>query len=163
MWSDWLVFCNSGFQSVWPLMEKDKKLMEASWWKRLTEGKLGLVLMGGAKLSKSLILFSFEGRGCVPSLLFDLRPNCGGGDEHNVLLWNVPCMHCYTQCPRPCSRPPLTHASTRDSWTLRGSLGQALVGSLLLSPGSWCSRGSVCALPESVPQACVRSGGSMVG
>ena len=30
------------------------------------------------------------------------------------------------------------------------SLGLFLVGSLLLSPGSWCIQGSVCALPESV-------------
>ena len=34
-----------------------------------------------------------------------------------------------------------------DSWA---SLGQSLVGSLLLSPGSWCTQGSVCALQESV-------------
>ena len=33
------------------------------------------------------------------------------------------------------------------SWA---SLGQSLVGSLLLSPGSWCIEGSVCALPESI-------------
>ena len=32
----------------------------------------------------------------------------------------------------------------------RASLGQSLVGSLLLSPGSWCAQGFVCALPESV-------------
>ena len=32
----------------------------------------------------------------------------------------------------------------------RASLGQSLVGSLLLSPGSWCALGSVCALQESV-------------
>ena len=31
----------------------------------------------------------------------------------------------------------------------RASLGQSLVGSLLLSPGSWCTQGSVCALWES--------------
>lgn len=30
------------------------------------------------------------------------------------------------------------------------SLGQSLVGSLLLSPGSWCTQGFVCALQESV-------------
>ena len=30
------------------------------------------------------------------------------------------------------------------------SLGQSLVGSILLSPGSWCAQGSVCALQESV-------------
>ena len=32
----------------------------------------------------------------------------------------------------------------------RASLGQSLMGSLLLSPGSWCTQGSVCALQESV-------------
>ena len=41
MWSDWLVFCDCGFQSVCPLMEKGKRLMEASWWERLTEGQIG--------------------------------------------------------------------------------------------------------------------------
>ena len=30
MSSDWLVFCDFGFHSVCPLMEKDKRLMEAS-------------------------------------------------------------------------------------------------------------------------------------
>ena len=34
-------------------------------------------------LSKSLIQFSIEVWGCVPSLLFDLRPNYGGGNEDN--------------------------------------------------------------------------------
>ena len=33
------------------------------------------------------------------------------------------------------------------SWA---SLGQSLVESLLLFPGSWCTQGSVCALEESV-------------
>ena len=37
--------------------------------------------MWGAMLSKSLFQFSANGQGCVPSLLFDLRPNCGGGNE----------------------------------------------------------------------------------
>ena len=32
----------------------------------------------------------------------------------------------------------------------RVSLGQSLVGSPLLSPGSWCAQGFVCALEESV-------------
>ena len=41
MWSDWLVFCDCGFHSVCPLMEKDKRLMETSWWERLTEGETG--------------------------------------------------------------------------------------------------------------------------
>ena len=42
-------------------------------------------------------------------------------------------------------------------------MGQSLVGSLLLSPGSWCTQISVCALQESVSQSCVSSGGSVVG
>ena len=72
--------------------------------------------MGRAMLSKFLIQFSIDGWGCVPSLFFDLRPNYGGGKEDNGdLLQKVPCMHCHTQCPWPCSRPPPTHASTSDS------------------------------------------------
>ena len=45
----------------------------------------------------------------------------------------------------------------------QASLGQSLVGSLLLSPGFWCTQGSVCALPETISQSCVSSGNSMVG
>ena len=41
IWSVWLVFCDCGFHSVCPLMEKDKRLMEASWWERLTELETG--------------------------------------------------------------------------------------------------------------------------
>ena len=103
-------------------------------------------------LSKSLIQFSLDVWGCVPSLLFDLRPNYGGGNEDNGnLLQKVPCTHCYIQCSGPCSRPPLTHTPAGDSWTLMGKSGSvSLVGSLLLSPGYWCAQGSVCALQESV-------------
>ena len=46
---------------------------------------------------------------------------------------------------------------------LRASLGQCLVGSLLLSPGPWCSQSSVCALQEFVSQSCVSSGHPVVG
>ena len=100
-------------------------------------GNLGLVLMGKAMLSKSLIQFSVDGWFCVPSLLFDLRPNYGGGNEDSGhLLQKVPCTHCWTQCPWPCSRPPLTHASTRDSSTLTGKSGSVSCGvtALLLGP-----------------------------
>ena len=91
-------------------------------------------------------------------------PSYGGGNEDSGdLLQKVPCMHCYTRCPQPFSRPPLTHTSPGDSWTLRASLGQSLVGSLFLSPGSWCTQGPVCTHQELVSQACVSSGGSMEG
>ena len=36
------------------------------------------------------------------------------------------------------------------------------MGSLLLSPGSWCIQGIVCALQESISQSCVSSDSSMV-
>ena len=50
----------------------------------------------GAMLKKSLIQFSVEGWGCVSSLLFDLRPNYGGGNEDNGdLLQKVPRRHCF--------------------------------------------------------------------
>ena len=38
-WSVWLVFYNCGFHSVCPLRDKNKRLMEASWWERLTIGE----------------------------------------------------------------------------------------------------------------------------
>ena len=41
MWSDWLVVCDCGFHYVCPLMDEDKRLMEASWWERWTEGETG--------------------------------------------------------------------------------------------------------------------------
>ena len=58
-------------------------------------------------------------------------------------------VHCHPQCLQPCSRPPPTQATARDSWA-HTSLGHSLVGSLLLSPGSWCAQDLVCALQESV-------------
>ena len=54
--------------------------------------------------------------------------------------------------------PPLK--TLGHSWA---SLGQSLLWSLLLSYGSWCTHGSVCALQESVSQSCVSSGSSVVG
>ena len=60
-------------------------------------GEIGLVLMGGAMLSKSLIQPSIDGLGSVPSLLFGLKPNNGGGNEDNGnLLQKVPCTHLYS-------------------------------------------------------------------
>ena len=87
-------------------------------------------------LSKPLIQFSIEGKVCAPSLLFDLRPNSGGGNENNGdLLQKVPCRHCCTQCPQPCSRPPPTHASAGDSWTLSGMSGSVFCR--VTVPFSW--------------------------
>ena len=111
-------------------------------------------------LSKSLIQYSIDGRGCGPFLLFDLRPNYGGGNEDNgELLQKVPCIHCLTQCPQPSSRSPSTH-----TWTLMGKSGSVSCGghcSFLLGPGAH----KVLFVPSKslFPQSCVSSGGSMVG
>ena len=45
----------------------------------------------------------------------------------------------------------------------QASLAESLVGTLPLSPGSWCAQSFVCALQESVSLVCVSSGGFMVG
>ena len=43
-------------------------------------------------------------------------PSYGGCNEgYGDLLQKIP-----SQCPQTCSRPPLTHASAGDSWTLTG-------------------------------------------
>ena len=74
-----------------------------------------------------------------------LGPNCGGGDEGNGdLLQKIPGMSCHTQCPQACSRPPLTHASAETPGHSQASLGQSLVGSPLLSPGSLCTKFCLC-------------------
>ena len=116
-------------------------------------------------LSKSLIPFSVEGQGCVPSLLFDLRPNYGGGNEDNGnLLQKVPGMHCCTQCPQPCSGPLPTHASARDSWTLTGKSGSDSCG--VTAPFSWVlvhTRFCLCLPRVYFPKSYVSSGGTMVG
>ena len=94
--------------------------------------------MGRAVLSKSFIQFSVDGCGCVPFLLFDLRPNsCGGNDDNSKLLQKVPCMHCCTQC----SQPPAGHPCL--CWRFLDTHGQVWVNllwghcSFLLGPGEY--------------------------
>ena len=65
-----------------------------------------------------------------------LGPNYGGGNEDSGdFLQKVPWKHCYTQCPQPCSRPPPTYASAKDSWTLTGKSGSVSCG--VTTPFSW--------------------------
>ena len=102
-------------------------------------------------VSKSSIQFSVDGWGCIPSLLFDMRPNSSRGDEDNgVFLQKDLCRHGWIQCPWHCSKPLSTHASPGDSWTLTGKSGQSFVGTLFLSPGSCCAQGFIFALQRSV-------------
>ena len=43
------------------------------------------------------------------------------------------------------------------------SLGQSLLGSLLIYSGYWCAQGSVCAAKRLFPQLCICPGSSIVG
>ena len=95
----------------------------------------------------------------------ELNWNYGGGNEDNGDLHpKVPCTHCFTQCPQPCSRPQPTHTSARDSWTLTDKSGSVSCG--VTAPFSWvlvCTK--VLSVPSKslFPHSCVSSGGSMVG
>ena len=151
MWLVWLIFCDCGFHSVFPLMDKDKRFIETSWWERLTEGGSRYFFKVRAMLSKSLIQISIDEWGCVPSLLFELRPNYVAGNEDNpskgIATLSAPdptAGHCW---PTPLPETP------GHSWASLGhSVGSLLltVGSLLLTCGSWCVQGFVCAFQESV-------------
>ena len=92
------------------------------------------------------------GRGtCVPSLLFALRSDCGGDTEDNGdSLQRPQAGTAALRTLQPCCRPPPTTPLPETAAHSRASLGQSLVGSLLLSPGSWCTQGCVRALQESV-------------
>ena len=160
--------------SVWLFSVIVIFILSALWWIRIIglwklpdgrhwlRGKLGLVWMGRTMLSKSLIHFSVDWQGCIPSLLFDLRLNYGGGNEDNGdLLQKVPCTAALSALdPEPGHHRP-THLPETPGHS-RASLGQSPEESLLLSPGSWCAQGFVRALQESISPV-LSSWGSMVG
>ena len=124
--------------------------------------------MGRALLSKSLIQFSVDGwGGCVPSLLFALKPNYGGGNEDNGNLFQkVPCTHC---CTAAFSAMTLQQITTDPClcWRLLDTHKKVWVGvlwghySFLLGPGAH----KVLFVPSKslFPQSFVCSGTSMVG
>ena len=102
-------------------------------------------------LSKSLIQFSVDGRGCIPSLLLDLHQTLV--EVMKIMVTSFKRSHSCTAA-LSASNPAAGHCwSTPLPETPRHSqacLGQFPVGSLLLSPGSWCAQGFICALQESV-------------
>ena len=121
-------------------------------WLAVGKSFANLVLVGKAMLSKSLNQFTADGWAhvtgrvtatsskriyastpCLPGLLQLSAPDPTAG-------------HCW---PMP---PPKTPSHSQ------ASLAQSLVGTLLLSPGSWCTQGFVCALWETLfPQSCTSS------
>ena len=131
------------------------KLPDGRDWLR---GKLGLVLMGRTMLSKSLIQFSVEGWSCVPSLLFTWGQTMV--EVMKIMVTSLKRSHASAarltgsnlaaghHWPTP---PPETPGHSR------ASLDQSFVGSLLLSPESWCTQCSVGARQESISYSCVSS------
>ena len=130
-------------------------ILSSLWWRRirglwkLPGGrdwlwvKLGLALVDKAMLSKSLIQFSADEWGCVPSLYFGLRPNYGRGNDlapKGLLPACCGSLDGCSQRPWPHGRPLLTHASAETPGHSQASLAQSPVGSLLRSPGSWCAQ-----------------------
>ena len=108
-------------------------------------------------LSKSVIQFSVDGWGCVPSLFFTW-----GQTMVEVMETSFKRSHeCSAANPAAGHCQPVSSLQTPVH--SQASLGQSLVGSLLFAPGSWYSQGSVCALQGSVSQSCVSPGSSMVG
>ena len=79
-----------------------------------------------------------------------MMKKASGGDEDNSDLLQKGHAHTAALSAPDPAADPCRSTSTRDSWTLPGSLGQSLVGTLFLSPVSWCAQGFVCAPQESI-------------
>ena len=107
--------------------------------------------MGRAMLGKSLIHLSVDGWGCVLSLLFTWDQTMV--EVMKIMATSFKRSHARTatlSAPNPaasCRRPMPPLETPGHS---RASLGLSFVGSLLLSPGSWCTQSVVCALQASV-------------
>ena len=115
-------------------------------------------------LSKSLIQFSVGGWGCVPSLLFDLRPNYGGGNEHNGTSFKR--SHACTaalSAPDPAAGHHQPMPAPETPGHSQASLVSLLGGhySFLLGPGA--HKFLFVPSKSPFPQSCVSSGGPLVG
>ena len=101
---------------------------------------------------------------CVPSLLFSWGKTMV--EVMKIMPTSFKRSHACTvilSIPNPAAGHPQPTSLLETPGHSLASLGQSLVGSLLLSPGSWCTQGSVCALQESIFRSCVSSGSSVVG
>ena len=102
-------------------------------------------------LSKSLIQYSVDGWGCVPSLLFSWGQTMA--EVMKITATSFKRSHARTatlSAPNPAAGHCQHTLLPETPGHSQASLGQSLVGSLFLSPGSWCVQGSVFALQESV-------------
>ena len=99
-------------------------------------GKLGLILIGRAMLSKLLIQFSVDRWNCVPSLLFTWGQTVMEAMKVEVtsLKRSVACTAALS-APSPAPGRQLTHASARDSRTPTGKSGAVSCG--VTAPFFW--------------------------
>ena len=114
--------------------------------------------------SKSWIQFSVDGWGCVSSLLFTWGQTMG--EAMKIMVTSFKRSHACTATLSALSPAAGHHRPMPPPETpghSQASLGQSLVGPPILSPGSWYTRGSVCAHQDFVSQSCVSSHGSVVG
>ena len=106
--------------------------------------------MGRAKLSKSLVQFFVDGWDCVSSLLFTWDQTMV--EVMKIMATSFKRSHACTAAlstPNPVAGHRQPMLPPESPGHLRARLGQSLVGSLFLSPGS-CTQGSVCALQVSM-------------
>ena len=115
------------FVAVYPVMN-------SFWWHPPGDSRRSVVYLetlGPCECWMPLNMAFCWWAGLWLSLLFHLRPNYGGGNEDNGnLLQKILFPHCCTQCTQPFSRPPPTHTSVRDSWTLTGKPGSVSFGNI---------------------------------
>ena len=104
---------------------------------RLSKGELGLILMRGVMLSKSLIQFSVNGWSYVPSLLFTWGQAMV--EVMKIMATSFKRSHACTgtlTAPNPAAGHHQPTPLPETPGHSQASLSQSLVGSLLLSPGS---------------------------
>ena len=102
-------------------------------------GHLGLALMGGAMLNKSLIQFSVDGWSYVPSLLFTWAETVVDVMKIMVTSFKRPHACTATLCvPNPAVGHHRPTSPLETPGHSQASLGQSLVGScsFLLGPGA---------------------------
>ena len=115
-------------------------------------------------LSKSLIQFPVDGQGCVPSLLFDLRPNYGRRNEDNgvVLKRSRACTVVISALPLRQATVYL-HLLQRHLDTHRQVWVSLLWGHCSFLLGSAAHKVLFVPSKSLFPQFCVSSGCSMAG
>ena len=146
MWSVWLVFCDCGFHSVCLLMDKDKRLMEASWWERLTEGGTGFCSdgqgHGSVQFSCSVVSDSLQ-----PHESQHARPPCPSptprvhSDSSPLSQWCHPAISSsvipFSSCPQSLLASESSPMSQLFTWGGQSTGVSALASFLPKKSQSW--------------------------